>query len=41
MTWHSLPLLMRVNGRPVILLGQGEAADAKRRLRERAGAVIV
>lgn len=41
MTWHSLPLLMRVNGRPVILLGQGEAADAKRRLLERAGAMVV
>ena len=41
MTWHSLPLLMRVNGRPVILLGEGEAADAKRRLLQRAGAVIV
>ena len=41
MSWHSLPLLMRVNGRPVILLGEGEAADAKRRLLERAGAVVV
>ncbi len=41
MSWHSLPLLMRVNGRPVILLGQGEAADAKRRLLGRAGAVVV
>lgn len=41
MTWHSLPLFVRVAGRPVILLGAGEAADAKRRLLERAGAVIV
>ena len=41
MSWHSLPLLMRVAGRPVMLLGEGEAADAKQRLLERAGAVIV
>ncbi len=41
MTWHSLPLFMTVAGRPVILLGEGEAAEAKRRLLERAGAVIV
>jgi uroporphyrin-III C-methyltransferase/precorrin-2 dehydrogenase/sirohydrochlorin ferrochelatase len=40
-SWHSLPLLMRVNGRPVILLGQGEAVHAKRRLLERAGALVV
>jgi uroporphyrin-III C-methyltransferase/precorrin-2 dehydrogenase/sirohydrochlorin ferrochelatase len=40
-SWHSLPLLMRVNGRPVILLGEGETADAKRRLLERAGAIVV
>ena len=38
---HSLPLFVRLAGRPVILLGEGEAADAKRRLLERAGAVIV
>jgi len=37
---HSLPLFVRLAGRPVILLGEGEAADAKRRLLERAGAVI-
>ncbi|WP_066477648.1 MULTISPECIES: precorrin-2 dehydrogenase/sirohydrochlorin ferrochelatase family protein [unclassified Sphingomonas] len=37
----GLPLLMRVAGRPVILLGEGEAAEAKRRLLERAGARIV
>ncbi|MGP7796802.1 precorrin-2 dehydrogenase/sirohydrochlorin ferrochelatase family protein [Sphingomonas sp. CLY1604] len=41
MTLHSLPLFVRLAGRPVILLGEGEAADAKRRLLERAGAVIV
>jgi len=40
-TWHSLPLFVRLQGRAVILLGEGEAADAKRRLLERAGAVIV
>jgi uroporphyrin-III C-methyltransferase/precorrin-2 dehydrogenase/sirohydrochlorin ferrochelatase len=40
-TLHSLPLFVRLAGRPVILLGEGEAADAKRRLLERAGAVIV
>ena len=39
--WHSLPLFVRLEGRPVILLGEGEAADAKRRLLERAGAVAV
>ncbi|MEG3163462.1 bifunctional precorrin-2 dehydrogenase/sirohydrochlorin ferrochelatase [Sphingomonas sp. PB2P19] len=40
-TLHSLPLFVRLAGRPVILLGEGEAADAKRRLLERAGARIV
>ncbi|MDO7834555.1 siroheme synthase [Sphingobium sp. HBC34] len=38
---RSLPLFLKVAGRPVILTGTGEAADAKRRLLERAGAVIV
>ena len=37
----SLPVFLRLNGRPVILLGEGESADAKRRLLERAGASIV
>ncbi|MGN6269095.1 MAG: NAD(P)-dependent oxidoreductase [Sphingomonas sp.] len=37
----ALPLFMVVAGRPVILLGHGEAAAAKRRLLERAGARIV
>ncbi|WP_375380718.1 NAD(P)-dependent oxidoreductase [uncultured Sphingomonas sp.] len=41
MTWHSLPLLVRLRDRPVILLGDGEAADAKRRLLERSGAQVV
>lgn len=38
---HSLPLFVRLNGRSVILLGEGDGADAKRRLLERAGAKIV
>ena len=38
---HSLPLFVRLKGRPFILLGDGEAADAKRRLLDRAGAQIV
>lgn len=41
MTLHSLPLFVRLNGRPVILVGEGEAAEPKRRLLERAGATIV
>ncbi|MBC3941944.1 bifunctional precorrin-2 dehydrogenase/sirohydrochlorin ferrochelatase, partial [Sphingomonas sp. DOAB1063] len=38
---QSLPLFVRLAGRPVILLGEGEAADAKRRLLDRAGADVV
>lgn len=38
---HSLPLFVVVRDRPVILVGDGEAAEAKRRLLERAGARIV
>lgn len=38
---RSLPLFFRLKDRPVILLGQGEAAMAKRALLERAGARIV
>jgi uroporphyrin-III C-methyltransferase/precorrin-2 dehydrogenase/sirohydrochlorin ferrochelatase len=38
---HSLPVFVRLQGRPVILVGEGEAAEAKRRLLERAGAVVV
>lgn len=41
MTWPGLPILLRVAGEPVILLGKGEAADAKRRVLERAGAIVV
>ncbi|NTS65207.1 bifunctional precorrin-2 dehydrogenase/sirohydrochlorin ferrochelatase [Sphingomonas sp. HHU CXW] len=39
--WPALPIFVRLSGRPVVLVGEGEAADAKRRLLERAGAVIV
>lgn len=38
---HSLPVFLRLDGRPVILLGRGDAAEAKRRLLLRAGARIV
>lgn len=38
---HSLPVLLRIRDRPVILLGDGEAAEAKRRLIERAGGRVV
>lgn len=38
---QSLPLFHRIAGQPVILLGEGEAGLAKRRLIERAGGVIV
>ncbi len=38
---RSLPLFHRVAGQPVIVLGEGAAADAKRRLVERAGGEIV
>lgn len=41
MSWPGLPVLVKLAGRPVILLGQGEAADAKRRLLERGGATVV
>ncbi len=37
---HSLPIFVKLTRRPVILLGEGEAATAKRRLLERAGADI-
>jgi uroporphyrin-III C-methyltransferase/precorrin-2 dehydrogenase/sirohydrochlorin ferrochelatase len=37
---HSLPVFLRLQGRPVILLGNSEAAEAKRRLLDRAGAMI-
>ncbi|MET0362057.1 MAG: NAD(P)-dependent oxidoreductase [Sphingobium sp.] len=38
---HSLPLFLRLTGRPVILVGASEIAGAKRRLLERAGADVV
>lgn len=38
---HSLPIFVRLGGRPVILIGDGAAAAAKRRLLERTGATIV
>lgn len=38
---QSLPVFLVLAGRPVILTGQGDAAEAKRRLLERAGALIV
>lgn len=41
MSLHSLPIFVRLQGRRVILAGEGEAADAKRRLLERAGAIVV
>lgn len=41
MTLHSLPIFVRLQGRAVILVGGGEAAGAKRRLLERAGAAVV
>lgn len=37
----SLPLFHQIAGKPVILLGEGEVAEAKRRLIERAGGVPV
>jgi uroporphyrin-III C-methyltransferase/precorrin-2 dehydrogenase/sirohydrochlorin ferrochelatase len=40
-TLHSLPVFLRLAGRPVMLIGEGESADAKRRLLDRAGATIV
>lgn len=37
----NLPLFHRIVGQPVIVLGMGEAAKAKRRLVERAGAQVI
>lgn len=37
---HSLPLFLRLTGKHVVLLGDGDAAAAKRRLLERAGAHV-
>jgi len=41
MSLAALPIFVKLAGRPVILIGEGEAAEAKRRLLERAGAGIV
>ena len=38
---HSLPLFHRIAGQPVIVLGDGAAAEAKARLVERAGGIVV
>lgn len=38
---QSLPLFFRIRGRKVVVLGEGEAAEAKRRLVERAGGECV
>lgn len=38
---HSLPIFVRLTGAPVMLIGDGDAANAKRRILERAGATIV
>ena len=38
---HSLPLFVRLAGRPVMLIGDGEQVEPKRRLLDRAGAVVV
>lgn len=41
MTMPGLPVTLRLSGRPVILVGTGAAAQAKRRLLERAGAHVI
>ena len=38
---NQLPIFLNLRGKPVILLGTGEAADAKRRLIERSGGICV
>jgi uroporphyrin-III C-methyltransferase/precorrin-2 dehydrogenase/sirohydrochlorin ferrochelatase len=38
---NQLPIFVNLRGMPVILLGDGEMADAKRRLIERAGGICV
>ena len=38
---NSLPLFHVIAGKPVIVLGEGEAGEARRRLVERAGGMIV
>lgn len=41
MTLPSLPLFHRLTGQPVVVLGHGEAAEAKRRLVLRAGGKVI
>lgn len=38
---NQLPIFVNLQGRKVVLVGEGEAADAKRRLIERAGGICV
>lgn len=38
---NQLPIFLNLRARPVILLGEGEAAEAKRRLIERSGGICV
>ncbi|SNS64394.1 precorrin-2 dehydrogenase/sirohydrochlorin ferrochelatase family protein [Sphingopyxis indica] len=38
---HQLPIFLNLSGRAAVLVGEGEAADAKARLIERAGGRIV
>ncbi len=38
---HSLPLFHRIAGSRVVVVGHGDAADAKARLVERAGGIVV
>ena len=38
---ETLPLFHRIAGQPVVVLGVGDAAEAKRRLVERAGGLVV
>jgi uroporphyrin-III C-methyltransferase / precorrin-2 dehydrogenase / sirohydrochlorin ferrochelatase len=38
---NSLPLFHRIAGQPVIVLGEGDAAEAKRGLVERAGGTVI
>ena len=38
---EALPLFHRIAGQPVIVVGTGEAAEAKRRLVERAGGIVI
>jgi uroporphyrin-III C-methyltransferase/precorrin-2 dehydrogenase/sirohydrochlorin ferrochelatase len=37
----TLPLFHRIEGQPVVVLGEGEAAEARRRLVERAGGIVI